>query len=152
MTRTDRVVLSPRDVFARYLRTGLTGDRGAQLELFADDAVVDFPFAPPGVPRRFRGREEIRGMLTALERATQRADMRVKEADSAAPVVHETTDPEVVIVEIDARIEVAGTGETLRVPFIQVYRVRDGKILSFRDYWAAGTGEFVRAALGPTPA
>ncbi|MQA88192.1 MAG: nuclear transport factor 2 family protein [Streptosporangiales bacterium] len=147
MTRTDRVVLSPREVFVRYLRTGLAGDRDAQVELFAADAIVDFPFAPPGVPRRFQGREEIRNMLTALEGGTQRAEMRIKEEDSVVLVVHETTNPEVVIAEIEARVEVGGTGESLRVPYIQVYRVRDGQIVSFRDYWAAETGEFVKAIL-----
>ena len=49
-------------------------------------------------------------------------------------VVHETTDPEVVIVEYEANGTVVPTGAPFRQTVIAVFRVRDGEVLSYRDY------------------
>ena len=56
-------------------------------------------------------------------------------------VVHETLDPEVVVVEL-------ALGGHDPLPHIQVFRVRDGQILEFRDYFAPRTA----AGLGVAPA
>ncbi|GIH91461.1 nuclear transport factor 2 family protein [Planobispora siamensis] len=137
--------IDPREVLERYLRTGLAGDRDAQADMFLEDGVVEFPFAPPGTPRRFEGREEIRAVLAALGRA--RAGMRVDE-DRTVLEVHETADPEVLVAEMEIHVDVEATGDTLRVPYVQVFRIRHGGIALFRDYWATTTADFVKAALG----
>jgi ketosteroid isomerase-like protein len=61
-------------------------------------------------------------------------------------VVHETLDPEVVVVELELEGEVAATGDAYRLPYIQVFRVRDGAIVSFRDYFGPRTAEALAAA------
>ncbi|MEV0970007.1 nuclear transport factor 2 family protein [Microtetraspora glauca] len=137
----------PREIFERYLRAGLTEDREAQAALFSDDAVIEFPFAPPGTPSRFQGREEIRAMLTSLGRGTAQAGMRLDQ-DKSVMTVHETADPEVIIAEIELHVDVETTDDVLKVPYVQVWRVRDGRVVLFRDYWATTTGDFVRIALG----
>ena len=50
-------------------------------------------------------------------------------------VVHETTDPEVVIAEYDYRGEARGTGRTFVVSNVQIVRVRNGLIVHGR--WSA---------------
>ena len=47
--------------------------------------------------------------------------------------VHHTDDPEVLIVELVARATVTTTGHAFTARSIQVFRIRDGKILLFRD-------------------
>ncbi|MCU1687719.1 MAG: hypothetical protein JWQ81_8458 [Amycolatopsis sp.] len=47
-------------------------------------------------------------------------------------VVHETTDPEVIVAEVTSRIK-RGEGE-MTMPTVFVMRIRDGLILSSRDY------------------
>jgi uncharacterized protein len=95
------------------------------------------------VPRRLQGREEIRRVLGGLEQQVGQAGTRVTGVHPV--VVHETLDPETVIVELELHGEVLATGSTYRLPYIQVLRVRDGQIVSFRDYFAAGTGEVLRS-------
>ena len=145
---------SPREVVERVHRLAAEYDMTGQAELYAPDGVLEWPFAPAGVPRRIEGRERIREVLASLEPAVKAADTRL----TAIPTVdiHETTDPEVVIVEFEARAEVPATGETFPLPYIQLFRVRDGQILLFRDYFgpltaAALTAIFAAATSGAEP-
>jgi len=138
--------LSPREVLERKLRLALAGNREEEVELFAPDAVVEFPFAPDGVPDRFEGREQILAMSLALDKARRQADFRVLK-DKSRLTVHETLDPEVVIAELDAHVEVVATGDVRRVQQIHVYRVRDGRIVHLRDYFAGDGADMVRKAL-----
>lgn len=48
--------------------------------------------------------------------------------------MHETADPEVIILEYEARGVVGATGSPFRQTVVAVFRVRDGLILSYRDY------------------
>jgi ketosteroid isomerase-like protein len=55
-------IATPREVFARLHRFVLDYDADSQAELFAPEAVWEFPFAPAGIPRRIEGREAIRSL------------------------------------------------------------------------------------------
>ena len=62
----------------------------------------------------------------------RRGGRRIKGYSSV--VVHETTDPEVIIAEFDLDGEIVATGETYQLSYIQVLRVRNGQIVWMRDY------------------
>jgi uncharacterized protein len=49
--------------------------------------------------------------------------------------VHHTDGPEVVIVELVTRGTLTTTGGTFAATSIQVLRIRDGKIVLFRNYF-----------------
>lgn len=123
---------SPRELFARLMQTVLAYDMNGQADLFAADGVLEWPFAPPGLPRRIVGREEIRRVLSPLGERAQGAGRRRREYSSI--VTHDTTDPTVIIVEFTVSGESA-SGEPFQLPYIQVLRVRNGEIDTFRDYW-----------------
>ncbi|GAA3383681.1 hypothetical protein GCM10020369_10500 [Cryptosporangium minutisporangium] len=55
---------TPRDVFDRMAQEWLSrsAPNGA---LLAEDAVLEMPFAPPGQPARFEGRENVLAYTTA---------------------------------------------------------------------------------------
>ena len=55
---------SRQAVFERALRAVQDGDLDFYAELFADDAITEFPFAPSGWPHRMGGREELRRSLS----------------------------------------------------------------------------------------
>lgn len=115
---------SPRAVFDRLI-SGISEGRFADLaDLYAEDAVVEQPFA--GAPaKRIEGRETIHAHFTG----TAGAGLSLTARDI---VVHETTDPEVVIAEFVYDItSPSGAGAGANV---QVLRVRDGLIQSSRDY------------------
>jgi uncharacterized protein len=119
--------VSPRDVLQRLIH-GISEGRWHELgELYAEDAVVDYPFAPPAGPARLEGRAVIQRYFAAVARSPLRLTAR-------NVVVHETTDPEVAIAEWDYDVSVTSTGRSFQVANIQVSRVRDGQIVTSRDY------------------
>ncbi len=129
-----RAIPGPREVFERlHERVRDDYDMDGQADLYAPDGTLELPFAPPGMPRCMRGREEIRTFLAAAGQRARQAGRRIVRYDPV--VVHETADPEVIVAEFDLHGEVTATGEPYRIPFIQVLRVRDGEIVSMRDYF-----------------
>jgi len=114
---------SPREVAHRLVQ-GISEERWTELpDLYAEDTVVELPFSPE--PAVLRGRTEIAAHFAA---AADRP-LRVKAKNV---VVHETIDPEVVVVEFDYDVDAQGRSGT--VANVAVIRVRDGRILSSRDY------------------
>jgi ketosteroid isomerase-like protein len=105
-------------------------------DLFAPDAFLEFPFASAaiGLPPCLEGREQIRRHLHAALGRSREAGRRTVGYD--AVVLHETTDPEVVIAEFDLQGEIPLTGQAYQLPYVQVLRIRDGQILSMRDYFS----------------
>lgn len=53
------------------------------------------------------------------------------DAEKSGFVLHETTDPEVFIAEIDPVLLVDGVAVTMSL--VQIFRVRDGRIARLRD-------------------
>ena len=118
---------SPRDVLERLIE-GISQGRWQGLEsLYAQDAVVEYPFALPSGPARLAGRAAIGRYFTAVARLPL-------ELKAHHVVVHETKDPEIVIVEYDYDGLVTTTGRPFQVANIQVSRVHDGLIVTSRDY------------------
>jgi hypothetical protein len=70
----------------------------------APGGYIEWPYRPPGVPARLQGRTEIHRHLTEAAKAFIRFD------EYRNVVVHETTDPEVIIVEYEAHGSVVTTG------------------------------------------
>lgn len=134
---------TPRQVFAamcrHWLDHGGLGDSG----LLADDAVIEAPFAPPGRPARYTSREEF---LTAT--AAERANFPIRFEDVRDVVVHDTADPEVIVVEYTLAGVHTGTGRRASAPFAGVLRVRDGRIALWREYQNTLA---IAAALGRVP-
>jgi len=117
---------SPREVVERLIRS-VSEKRWEELpDLYADDAVVEHPFAIPE-PSRLEGREQLREHFAAG------AGIPV-EMEAHNVVVHETGDPEVIVAEFEYHGQSITTGRTFTVAEIWVIRVRDGRIVASRDY------------------
>src|SRR2546430_3094859 len=142
--------MTPHEVFERMCQRWLAQEPDAIADL-ADDVVLEAPFAAPGRPRRIEGAAKVRA-YTAAGRAAFPA--RLDECRTVA--VHETADPEVIVVEY----ELGGTagGHRASAPFIGVLRARDGKVALWREYQdtaaiaRALTAGRAAARLGPGPA
>lgn len=119
---------SAREVVEQMLRAGRERDIDTVVGLMAPDGWIEWPYRPAGVPGRLQGHAEIRAFLSAAARAPIHFD------EYRNMVVHETTDPEVVIVEYEAHGTITTTGAPYVQTIIAVFRVRDGRILSYRDY------------------
>ncbi|MFF7753238.1 nuclear transport factor 2 family protein [Streptomyces sp. NPDC007971] len=119
--------LSPREVFQKLLK-GITAGRFSQLaELYAEEAVVETVFQPVG-PRRFEGR------ATLMERFAEVSANSPVELTATDVVIRETDDPEVIVAEWTYQVHHRATERNFEVANIQVLRVRDGLIVSSRDF------------------
>ncbi|HTE53016.1 MAG TPA: nuclear transport factor 2 family protein [Kofleriaceae bacterium] len=116
-------------VFRRQLECVRKDDREAQLALYSENCIFEFPFATDR-PRRLAGRDEFRRVMTPLWAEARRLGVVVTGCDA---VVHMTTDPEVIVAEFT--LTLAGAAEA-RIPFVQVVRVRDGRIAEIREYFS----------------
>jgi len=117
---------TPRETLDRLLGGISAGASPDLADLYADDAVVDLPFAIPA-PLHLEGRDALRAHFAAAA-----AGPVAVEAHNV--VVHETADPEVIVAEYDYRGRVTTTGRSFEVANVVVLRIRDGRIAASRDY------------------
>jgi uncharacterized protein len=114
---------TPADVLAQRHRLTLGGDADGLADLYAPDAVVESPFAPPGVPARLEGREAIREYSRRVVASPLRLD------DYEVTELYQTQDPEVVIVEMRVTGTLTTTGRSFAATSIQILRIREGQIV-----------------------
>src|SRR3569833_1132811 len=82
-----------REVVEQVLRASREMDTDTFVSLIAPVGYIEWPYRPAGVPDRLEGRVLIREFLTAQAKGLVRFD------EYRNTVIHETTDPEIVIVE-----------------------------------------------------
>lgn len=141
----SRSASRPRDVFERLRERVLRFDAEDQAALFAEDVVVEFPFAPDGFPRRIEGRE---AFVTALQRIMDLAKSYGHKIDGyESQLIHDTLDPEVIVAEFEVVGRLESDGSEFRLPYVQRLRIRDGEVIAFRDYWPPQTAAVAAAAL-----
>lgn len=125
--------MTPLEVLELRRRHIVDRDFESFANLFAEDGVIEMPFAVAGVPDRLDGREAIREFsLKAADHPVEIIDLRVVQ-------LHETVDPEVVILELVTDGRHTPTGEPFQATCIQVFRIQNGEIKLFRDYVSAAT-------------
>jgi uncharacterized protein len=120
--------VTPADVLAQRRSLTLSGDADGLADLYAPDAVIESPFAPPGAPARLAGQEAIREYTRQVIASPLRVD------DYEVTELYQTQDPEVVIVEMRANGTLTTTGQSFAATSIQILRIRAGQIVLFRDF------------------
>lgn len=119
---------SAREVVEQFLTAALDPTGATLADLYGDPVVIEMPFAPPGFPQRTE---------------TANADLRARFAGGAAMrnyekitgvVIHETADPEVVIVEYQVHGKRASDGAEFVLPYVNIMTIRDGKIVHSKDH------------------
>lgn len=111
------------------MRDGWLGGTAAFDDLLAEDAVIETPFSPRSRPNRFDSKADF---LAFAERTRGELPFRFEECRNV--VVHETTDPEKIVVEYELAGIVLPTGQAASAAFIGVLRVRDGRVVLWREY------------------
>jgi uncharacterized protein len=138
MPESPLLALSPREALNRYQRAMLDKSADDLADLYAADAVHEFPFPLPSAPQRLVGREAVRATYRRLWGALSATVRSIQEV-----AVHETADPQVLIAEQIVVVSREDESETMAVPGLLVIRVRDGEIVHVRDY--IDTGAAARA-------
>lgn len=133
-------VLSPREVFLALVNGVAEGRWNDLPDLYAEQTHVVHPFDPLRAAA-LRTRDEVREHF----RPTDAGPRLHRQA--ADITIHETADPEVIVAEFEYQGTVADTGEPFALPGIFVLRVRNGEIISSRDYFDHVTAARVRGQL-----
>ena len=119
-----------REVWEHLVAHQLTRDLDGWVDSFAPDGVMEWPFRLKGVPPRLEGQPAIRAALGPVWERAKQSNRRITGHEHV--VFHQTTNPEVAIVEFDL------VGESARGPFRQsvVYllRARSGRVLLLREF------------------
>ncbi|MBM7117245.1 nuclear transport factor 2 family protein [Archangium primigenium] len=99
------------------------------LALFAEDAVVEFPYARSlGVPERLEGIAAIRGYFAQTPKHfLGLAFTNVRR--------YLTTDPELAIAEVHGTATIATTGKPYAQDYVFFVKTRQGRISLYREYW-----------------
>ncbi|WP_328461627.1 nuclear transport factor 2 family protein [Streptomyces sp. NBC_00448] len=119
---------SPADLYRHSLRLLLDGNVPGWVDLWADDGVMEFPFAPDDRPRRLEGKAAVAAYMRPYP---DHIDLH----DFPALQIHETTDPETIVVEMRGVGRLVRTGAPFDMTYIAVVTVKGGRITSYRDYW-----------------
>jgi ketosteroid isomerase-like protein len=118
---------TPREV-AEKLVTGISAGHFDEVsKLYAEDCVIEVPYAFGAAPGRIEGGNSVRehfGRAGQVPFVLRARDL----------VVHETTDPELVVSEWDYEVTAKATGRTATVANVQLLRVRDGLIVHSKDF------------------
>jgi hypothetical protein len=125
---TENPGLTPaQTVLARSLELLEAGDARGWVDLFGEHGVLEFPYAPTGWPNRFEGTE-------ALWQHMQKFPEHLTVKFSGLQF-YPTGDPELVIAEYRGDGKALQTGLDFHQAYISVLRIRDGRILLYRDFW-----------------
>jgi ketosteroid isomerase-like protein len=118
------------EIWEHLVSHQVTRDIDGWLDCFAVDGVMEWPFALKGVPPRLEGRQAIRAALEPVWERAKKSNRRISGHERVT--FHQTTDPEIAIVEFDI------IGESARGPFRQsvVYllQVRSGRVRLLREF------------------
>ncbi|WP_432250259.1 nuclear transport factor 2 family protein [Streptomyces sanyensis] len=122
------VPTSPADLFRHSLRLLLDKNIPAWVALWAEDGLMELPFAPEGWPRRLQGKEAV---AAHMRHYPDHIDLH----DFPDLRIHRTADPETVVVEMRGVGRLVETDAPFDMTYITVVTVHEGQITSYRDYW-----------------
>ncbi len=103
-------------------------------DFFAEDGVLELPFARDPIPRRVNGRAAIRALLEPRYNAARAAGRKISGYRDL--VIHETRDPHVIVAEFTIeRPDHAPEAAEQTLSFVQIYRIVADHIVLQRDYF-----------------
>jgi uncharacterized protein len=113
------------DWFARAIDALKAGDVDRYMEMYAPEAVHEFPFARPEAPRRLSGRDAIAAYMRQLPKFTRfgsLSDVRVREAGDE------------IIIEATGHHRRIADDAPRELSYVWFITRRDGQVTHFRDY------------------
>ena len=118
----------PHEVLERWRQAAINQSVDDMRQVYALDAVHEFPFTRPGMPSRLAGRDEIVNWIAAGWTANLLKYDRYRTL-----AIHDTKNPETIIVEQEALGTSPSTGD-FALPNIVVLTAHNEQITHLRDY------------------
>ncbi|WP_338932809.1 nuclear transport factor 2 family protein [Streptomyces netropsis] len=122
------VPMTAAELYRHGLRLLLEKDIPGWVDLWDEDGVLEFPFAPQGWPERLEGRQAI---ADYMRHYPDHVDLH----DFPDVNIHRTTVPGTIVAEMRGVGRLVKTDSPFDMTYIAVVTVEDGRITSYRDYW-----------------
>jgi len=98
------------------------------IELWAEDGELDFPFAPKGRQRTYRGKAEILAYMSATP-----GRVAVDGVDKIR--FFPMQDPAIAVAELSVKGHIPATGAPYNQSYVLFFETRDGRLWRYREYW-----------------
>ncbi|MGW7049715.1 nuclear transport factor 2 family protein [Streptomyces avermitilis] len=118
----------PADLFRHGLQLLLDKNIPAWIDLWADNGVIEFPFAPEGWPERLDGKAAI---ADYMRHHPDHIDLH----DFPSVAIHQTSDPDTIVIEMRGTGRLVKSDAPFDMPYIAVVTIENGLITHYRDYW-----------------
>ncbi|MBU7314914.1 nuclear transport factor 2 family protein [Paenibacillus oleatilyticus] len=118
-----------RTIMETFMKSLVEKDMDRWIELFDENVVFEFPYAPDGYARSLEGKAALYQHVKEL--------FGIIEIDLfTEPAIHQTMDPNVFIAEFGIKAgRAVKTGKPYLQNYISVIEIKDGKIVHYKDYW-----------------
>jgi ketosteroid isomerase-like protein len=129
-TITENSAARAERLFRMHLAmfTGPAMTQEAYANLWAEDAVHEYPFAPAPYSKKIEGRDAITAYITNVTQLATNWSF-TNFAFSA------TSDPDTVFVEFEGSALVTATGKRYQQIYVGRITLREGKIAHYREFW-----------------
>jgi len=127
-TATSIARTPAQHALAEHLRLVSSGRIQEWVDLFAPNGLLEFPYAPEGVPRRLQGHDQLLGYMSHFPETF--------DVEFVDLVFHDTNDPGLAIAEFESTGRAVATGKPYEQTCISVVYTDDqGKITRYVDFW-----------------
>ncbi|UKZ81864.1 hypothetical protein TrVFT333_009640 [Trichoderma virens FT-333] len=120
--------MSAKELLQSHFRT-IRADPQAWRLLFATDAVLEMPFAPPHVPKVLKGIDSIAESVSGFVQLLG-DDFEINQKS-----VHLVQGEDAVVAEFSMTATAKPTGKIYNQDYILYLRAEDGKIVFYREYF-----------------
>ncbi|QSY49364.1 MULTISPECIES: nuclear transport factor 2 family protein [Streptomyces] len=119
---------APADLYRHGLRLLLDKDIPAWVDLWDENGIFEFPFAPEDWPKRLEGKAAVADYMRGYPDHIDLHDFPYVE-------IHQTTAPETIVVEMRGVGRLVDTDNPFDMSYIAVVTIKNGLITRYRDYW-----------------
>lgn len=102
------------------------------IDLWAEDGVLEFPFAPAGRRGRYVGKADI---LAYMQATSSRMTGGIQTEGMGYFQVRPMLDPSSCCLEMSVKGRILATGEPYEQKYVSIIETRDGKLTLYREYW-----------------
>ncbi|MFS0856494.1 nuclear transport factor 2 family protein [Paenibacillus taichungensis] len=118
----------PQRIMDGFTQLLLDGELDQWVELYATEAVFEFPYSPPGFPKKLEGKAAIANHVHDL--------MRMIEIQQfSEPVILTDHTKQQFVAEFTCVGQSLVTGKPYNQTYISVVSHQNGKITHYKDYW-----------------
>lgn len=125
---TEKKLIKAKEIMDTFTSSLLENDFESFISLYDENVVFEFPFAPQGSVRKLEGRQGLYDYISRLPEMVQLLRF-------SKPEIYFSDATSTFIAEFTCEALVTGTGKPYNQTYISVIKLREGKIVHYKDYW-----------------